>query len=258
MGKVIVIANQKGGVGKTTTAINLSAFLARNNKKTLLIDIDPQGNSCSGLGVDLKSRQGDSIYEVLIGKIKIEDVLMETRYENLYLIPSNLDLAGAQAELLSFPKKEYILKNALVNIKNNFDFIIIDTPPSLGLFTLNGLVAADSVLIPMQSEFYAMEGLAQLLKAIKLVKSALNKELSIEGVLITMYDPRTNLAKQVVDEIKGYFKEKLYNTLIPRNVRLSEAPSHGIDIFEYDPRCHGAEAYEKFGKEFLSRNGGIQ
>ncbi len=257
MGKVVVIANQKGGVGKTTTAVNLSAFLARNDKKTLLIDIDPQGNSCSGLGVDLKSRQGDSIYEVLIGRKKIEEVIMKTRYENLCLIPSNLDLAGAQAELLTFPKKEYILKNSLDGVKEKFDFIIIDTPPSLGIFTLNGLVASDSVLIPMQSEFYAMEGLAQLLKAIKLVKSALNKELSIEGVLITMYDPRTNLSKQVVDEIKNYFKDKLYNTLIPRNVRLSEAPSHGIDIFEYDPKCHGAEAYENFGKEFLKRNGGL-
>ncbi len=182
---------------------------------------------------------------------------MKTRYENLCLIPSNLDLAGAQAELLAFPKKEYILKNSLDGFKEKFDFIIIDTPPSLGIFTLNGLVASDSVLIPMQSEFYAMEGLAQLLKAIKLVKSALNKELSIEGVLITMYDPRTNLSKQVVDEIKNYFKDKLYNTLIPRNVRLSEAPSHGIDIFEYDPKCHGAEAYENFGKEFLKRNGGL-
>jgi len=256
--KTVVIANQKGGVGKTTTAVNLSAFLARKDKKTLLIDIDPQGNSCSGLGVDLKTRQGDSIYEVLIGKKKISDVMIKTKYENLFLVPSNLDLAGAQAELLSFPKKEFILKNALEEIKKNFDFIIIDTPPSLGLFTLNGLVAADSVLIPMQSEFYAMEGLAQLLKAIKMVKTALNKDLSIEGVLITMYDVRTNLSKQVVDEIRGYFKEKLYNSMVPRNVRLSEAPSHGVDIFEYDPKSPGAESYIKFGEEFLQKNGGVR
>jgi chromosome partitioning protein len=258
MGKVVVIANQKGGVGKTTTAINLSAFLARNNKKTLLIDIDPQGNSCSGLGIDLKSRTGDSIYEVLLGKKKITDVMIKTKYDLLFLVPSNLDLAGAQAELLSFPGKEFILKEAISGVKSHFDFIIIDTPPSLGLFTINGLVAADSVLIPMQSEFYAMEGLAQLLKAIKLVKSVPNKDLSIEGVLITMYDPRTNLSKQVVEEIKTYFKDKLYNTLIPRNVRLSEAPSHGIDIFEYDAKCQGAEAYEKFGIEFLEKNGGLK
>lgn len=256
MGKIVVIANQKGGVGKTTTAVNLSAYLARNGKKTLLVDIDPQGNSCSGMGVDLKSRTEDNIYQVLLGQRKVEEVMISTRYKDLYLVPSNLDLAGAQSELLGFPQKEFILKNALVAIKDRFDFIIIDTPPSLGLFTLNGLVAADSVLIPMQSEFYAMEGLAQLLKAIKLVKSALNRTLSIEGVLITMFDPRTNLSKQVVEEIKGYFKDKVYDTVIPRNVRLSEAPSHGLDIFEYDPKCNGAEAYEAFGKEFLIRNGG--
>ncbi|MCX7821081.1 MAG: ParA family protein [Brevinematales bacterium] len=258
MGKTVVIANQKGGVGKTTTAVNLCGFLARNNKKTLLIDIDPQGNSCSGLGVDLKARTESSIYEVLIGKKNIQDVIIKTKYENFYLVPSNLDLAGAQAELLNFPRKEFILKDAVSIIKNQFDFIIIDTPPSLGLFTINGLVAADSVLIPMQAEFYAMEGLAQLLKAIKLIKSSPNKELTIEGVLITMYDTRTNLSKQVVEEVKSYFKEKLYETYIPRNVRLSEAPSHGVDIFDYDSKSPGAEAYEKFGKEFLEKNGGLK
>jgi len=255
MARVIVIANQKGGVGKTTTAINLAAYLSNAGEKTLLIDIDPQGNSCSGLGVDIKERSGNGIYEVLIGQKKISEVVTPTKYANLYIVPVSLDLTGAQVELVNVPKKEFILKQALEDVRNIYKFIIIDTPPSLGIFTLNGLVAADSVLIPMQSEFYAMEGLAQLLKAIKLVKSGPNKNLTIEGVLITMYDLRTNLSKQVLEEVKNYFKDKVYNTIIPRNVRLSEAPSHGVAIYEYDGKSQGAEAYFAFGKEFLEKSG---
>jgi chromosome partitioning protein len=255
MARIIAIANQKGGVGKTTTAVNLASFLAMEGKRTLLVDIDPQGNSCSGLGVNISDRTEGGIYEVLLGSKKISEVITDTKYPSLKIVPVTLDLAGAQVELGNSPKKEYILKSALEEVKNEFDFILIDTPPSLGLFTLNGLIAAHSVLIPMQSEFYAMEGLAQLLKAIKLVKSGPNRDLSVEGVLITMYDSRTNLAKQVTEEVKNYFKDKVYDTIIPRNVRLSEAPSHGISIYEYDSKSQGSESYMQFGREFLKKSG---
>lgn len=255
MGKTIVIANQKGGVGKTTTAVNLAAYIARAGKKVLIIDIDPQGNTCSGLGIDIHTRTGKGIYEVLLGESKLADVVVPTRYDNLFIVPVTIDLTGAQIELMDRDRKEFILRDAIVDLKGKYDYIFVDTPPSLGLFTLNGLVAADSVLIPMQSEFYAMEGLAQLLKAIKLVKSGPNKNLVIEGVLITMYDSRTNLAKQVVDEVRDYFKDKTYETVIPRNVRLSEAPSHGLAIYEYDEKSAGSETYGNFAKEFLARNG---
>ena len=255
MARIIAIANQKGGVGKTTTAVNLASFLAMEGKRTLLVDIDPQGNSCSGLGVNISDRTEGGIYEVLLGSKKISEVITDTKYPSLKIVPVTLDLAGAQVELGNSPKKEYILNSALEEVKNEFDFILIDTPPSLGLFTLNGLIAAHSVLIPMQSEFYAMEGLAQLLKAIKLVKSGPNRDLSVEGVLITMYDSRTNLAKQVTEEVKNYFKDKVYDTIIPRNVRLSEAPSHGISIYEYDSKSQGSESYMQFGREFLKKSG---
>lgn len=255
MSRIIVIANQKGGVGKTTTTVNLAVYLASQSRRTLLIDIDPQGNSCSGLGIDIKEREGNGIYEVLIGHRKMSEVTIASRYPGLDIVPVTLDLAGAQIELLNAPRKEYILKDALREVAGKYDYILIDTPPSLGLFTLNGLVAADSVLIPMQSEFYAMEGLAQLLKAIKLVKSGPNKDLAIEGVVITMYDQRTNLSKDVVEEVKAYFKDKVYQTIIPRNVRLSEAPSHGVAIFDYDGKSQGAQAYESFGQEFIKRSG---
>jgi chromosome partitioning protein len=256
MGKVIVIANQKGGVGKTTSTVNLAAYLAKNGQKTLLIDIDPQGNACSGLGVNIRERQGYGIYEVLLGQRKLSEVISPTKYDNLKIVPVTIDLAGAQIELMNTARKEYIVRDSLESVKGDFDFILIDTPPSLGLFTLNGLVAADTVLIPMQSEFYAMEGLAQLLKAVKLVKSGPNRNLGIEGVLITMYDSRTNLARQVVEEVKGYFKQgEVYESVIPRNIRLSEAPSHGLAIFDYDGKSQGAEMYAAFGQEFLKRNG---
>lgn len=254
MSKTIVVANQKGGVGKTTTTVNLAVYLAKAGKKVLLIDIDPQGNSCSGLGVDIHEREGNGIYEILIGQKKMSEVSTKTKYDNLRIVPVTLDLTGAQIELMNAPKKEFILKKALDEVRNEYDYILIDTPPSLGLFTLNGLVAADSVLIPLQSEFYAMEGLAQLLKAIKLVKSGPNKDLKIEGVVITMYDSRTNLAKEVVEEVRDYFKEKVFDAIIPRNVRLSEAPSHGLAIFDYDQKSQGAQSYSELGEEFLKRN----
>ncbi len=255
MVRTVVIANQKGGVGKTTTAVNLAVYLSNVGKKVLIIDIDPQGNTCSGLGVDIHEREGNGIYEVLIKQKTLSEVIIDTKYQNLKIAPVTMDLAGAQMELMNENRKEFILKTAVQSVLDQFDFVLIDTPPSLGLFTLNGLVAADSVLIPLQSEFYAMEGLAQLLKAIKLVKSGPNKSLAIEGVVITMYDSRTNLAKQVVEEVKSYFKEKVYENIIPRNVRLSEAPSHGLAIYDYDSKSQGAEAYRLFGEEFLKRVG---
>lgn len=255
MGKTVVIANQKGGVGKTTTTVNLAAYLASKGKKTLMIDIDPQGNSCSGLGIGMKDREGAGIYEALLGEKQLQDVIIPSRYENLDIVPVTLDLAGAQMELMDKHRKEFILKELISPVKENYDYVLIDTPPSLGLFTLNGLVAAESVLIPLQSEFYAMEGITQLLKAVKLVKSGPNKSLQIEGVLITMYDSRTKLSQEVVENVREYFKETMFETIIPRNVRLSEAPSQEQAIFEYDGRSSGAEAYTAFGDEFLKRNG---
>ena len=252
MGKIVSIANQKGGVGKTTTAINLSTVIAKKGKKVLLIDADPQGNATSGLGVD-KNQQFSS-YDVLIEDIEIENTLQKTRIKNLDLCPSNINLAGAEVQLVELENRENRLKEKLENIKEEYDFIIIDCPPSLGLVTLNAFTASDSVLIPVQCEYYALEGLGQLINTINLVRQTTNNNLQIEGALLTMYDQRTNLSNQVVREVKKYFNNKVYKNIIPRNVRLSEAPSYGMPITMYDPRSKGARAYEKFAKEFLKIN----
>lgn len=256
MGKVISIANQKGGVGKTTTSINLSTVLAKKNKKVLLIDTDPQGNATSGVGEEKEKE--NSVYEVLIEETSIEEAIIKTKIKNLYLCPSNINLAGAEVELVSMMSRERRLKEKLDQIKEKFDYIIIDCPPSLGLITLNAFTASDSVLIPVQCEYYALEGLGQLINTINLVKQHLNPELEIEGALLTMFDSRTNLSKQVVDEVKNYFKDKVYKTVIPRNVKLSEAPSYGMPITIYDARSKGAKCYEKLGKELIKNNDEIK
>ena len=252
MGKVISVANQKGGVGKTTTAINLSTVLAKKNKRTLLIDTDPQGNATSGVGA--KKELEKSIYNVLIEDMEMEEAIVKTNVKNLSLCPSNINLAGAEVELVSMMSREMRLKEKLDEIKDNYDYIIIDCPPSLGLITLNAFTASDSVLIPVQCEYYALEGLGQLLNTIKLVKKHLNKDLEIEGALLTMFDTRTNLSKQVVDEVKGYFGDKVYKTVIPRNVKLSEAPSYGMPITIYDSHSKGAKCYDKLGRELIKNN----
>lgn len=253
MGKVIAIANQKGGVGKTTTAVNLSACLGKKGKKTLLIDIDPQGNTTSGLGVDPRGVEL-SVYDALINDVDIEETLVKTEFDNLWICPANINLAGAELELVAKPEREYILKKAIARVKDKFDFIFIDCPPSLGLITLNSFAATDSVLVPIQCEYYALEGLSQLTNTIKMVKKALNPELSLEGVLLTMFDARTNLSIQVVDEVKKFFPEKVFKTVIPRNVRLSEAPSFGQPIIEYDKHSRGAECYMQLADEVITRN----
>jgi len=250
MGRCIVVANQKGGVGKTTTAINLSAILAENEKKVLVIDIDPQANATSGLGFD-KNNLKLNIYDCIINKVEPTEVIIETKFKNLYILPSNVNLVGAQVEMINMPKREFLLKEIVSKIKDNFDFIFIDTPPSLGILTLNGLVAADSVLIPIQCEYYAMEGLSQLLNTIKIVRQRLNPYLKIEGILFTMYDSRTNLSGQVVADVSKYLKDKIFKTIIPRNVKLSEAPSFGIPINKYQPDSIGAISYKELSKEIL-------
>lgn len=250
MGKVVAIANQKGGVAKTTTAVNLAACLAAAGKRILLLDIDPQGNASSGLGTDKDSLE-HCIYDVLINNLPIESVSLNTDIEGLQVVPATIQLAGAEIELVTAISREVKLKKALAAIRDNYDYLIIDCPPSLGLLTLNALTAADSIIIPIQCEYYALEGLGQLMNTIELVRKHLNPALEIEGVLLTMFDARTNLSIQVVDEVKKFFKSKVYATIIPRNVRLSEAPSHGKPIILYDARSRGAEVYQELAKEVL-------
>ncbi len=252
MGKVISVANQKGGVGKTTTTVNLGTLLAKKGKKVLLIDADPQGNATSGLGVEKEVEF--STYDILVNDTEMEEAIQDTIIKNLKVCPSNMNLAGAEVELVSMMSREQRLKEKLDEIKEKFDYILIDCPPSLGLITLNSFTASDSVLIPVQCEYFALEGLGQLLNTINLVKKHLNKNIYVEGALLTMYDMRTNLSNQVVKEVKKYFSNKVYKTVIPRNVRLSEAPSYGMPITEYDPRSKGAKSYTKFAKEFLKIN----
>mgnify|MGYP005805838605 CR=1 FL=1 len=252
LGKIISVANQKGGVGKTTTTVNLSTILAKKGKKVLLIDADPQGNATSGLG--LEKDVEPSTYDILVNDTELEEAMQKTIIKNLLICPANMDLAGAEVELVSMMSREQRLKEKVDIIKEKFDYILIDCPPSLGLITLNAFTASDSVLIPVQCEYFALEGLGQLLNTINLVKKHLNKSIKIEGALLTMYDIRTNLSNQVVKEVKKYFENKVYKTVIPRNVRLSEAPSYGMPITEYDPRSKGAKSYMKFAKEFLKIN----
>lgn len=253
MGKIIAIANQKGGVGKTTTAINLSASLGEKGKKVLLIDSDPQGNTSSGLGVDGNQAE-NSTYDCLVNEVPMQNAIVKTGYKNLWLCPGNISLAGAELELVEQKNREYQLKNAVSPIRENYDFIIIDCPPSLGLLTLNAFGAADSVLIPIQCEYYALEGLSQLTRTIKMVKQGLNKDLKIEGVLLTMFDARTRLAVQVVEEVRKYFGATVYKTVIPRNVRLSEAPSYGQPVLAFDKRSKGAKCYQKLAGEVIKMN----
>ena len=252
MGKVISVANQKGGVGKTTTTVNLATLLAKRGKKVMLIDTDPQGNATSGLGITKELEL--SVYDILVGETTFEETVQETAIKNLKVCPSNISLAGAEVELVSMMSREQRLKVKLDEVKEKYDYILIDCPPSLGLVTLNAFTASDSVLIPVQCEYFALEGLGQLLNTVNLVKKHLNKNLEIEGALLTMYDARTNLSNQVVKEVKKYFEDKVYKTVIPRNVRLSEAPSYGMPISIYDPKSKGAKAYEKFAKELLKNN----
>lgn len=251
MARVISVANQKGGVGKTTTTVNLGAALAHQGKKILLIDIDAQGNATSGLGVRKADVEKD-IYDVLVNETPIADVVMPSSRENLWVVPATIQLAGAEIELTTQMARESRLKNAVRELQDEYDYILIDCPPSLGHLTINAFTASDSILIPVQCEYYALEGLSQLLNTVRLVQKHFNPDLRIEGVLLTMLDARTNLGYEVVDEVKKYFREKVYKTIIPRNIRLSEAPSHGLSIIDYDPRSRGAEVYVELAKEVLS------
>ncbi len=252
MAKIIAIANQKGGVGKTTTAVNLSACIANEGKRVLLIDADPQGNTTSGLGID-KTKIEKSVYELLIEDMTVKDVMISTCMDGLSLIPSHIKLAGAEVELVNVLAREQVLKNALTGIEDDFDYVFIDCPPSLGLLTLNALTAAQTLLVPIQCEFYALEGLSLLMNTVKLVRKSLNPGLDVEGVVLTMFDARTNLSVQVVEEVKKFFKSKVYSTIIPRNVRLSEAPSFGLPIIKYAENSAGSIAYMQLAKELLEK-----
>ena len=254
LGKIIAVTNQKGGVGKTTTAINLSACVAEAGRRTLLVDIDPQGNATSGLG---KAGEGElSVYDVLVEGSPAADAVLDTGYDGLKLIPSGIELAGAEIELVGIEDRERLLKNALDALRPDYDYIFVDCPPSLGLITLNALTAADSVLVPIQCEYYALEGVGQLMNTVKLVKKRLNPELKVEGIVLTMFDARTNLGAQVVQEVRGHFAGEVFSTLIPRNVRLSEAPSYALPIHLYDPKCSGTVAYRQLAGELIKRNEG--
>jgi len=255
MGKAIAIFNQKGGVGKTTTNINLGACLAMKGKNVLIMDIDPQGNTTSGIGIKKKTLDY-TVYDLLIDSdFETKTAILPTAIEGLDIIPASVDLAGAEIELVQIDGREKRLKNAIDKVRERYDYIFIDCPPSLGLLTINSLTAVDSVLIPLQCEFYALEGVSQLMNTIELVKRGLNPDLEIEGVILSMFDGRTNLSAQVVQEVKKYFGDKVYSTVIPRNIRLAEAPGYGMAITQYDPKSKGAEAYIEFAEEFLEREG---
>ena len=253
MGRIIAIANQKGGVGKTTTSINLSACIAAKGKKVLVIDIDPQGNTTSGYGIE-KNELENTIYELILGDCSIEDCILKEIFPNISILPSNVNLAAAEIELIGVEKKEYILKNEVDWVKDRYDFIIIDCPPSLSLLTVNAMTTADAVLVPIQCEYYALEGLSQLIHTINLVKERLNPSLDIDGVVFTMYDSRTNLSAQVVENVKSHLSKKVYGTLIPRNIRLAEAPSYGKPINMYDAKSAGSESYMSLADEVIRNN----
>ena len=252
LGRIISVANQKGGVGKTTTTINLSAYLAAAGKRVLAIDADPQGNTTSGLGIDKHSLE-KSFYDLLMQHYRIDEVTKETAFPNLYILPSNVELSGAEIELVGHEKREYILKKILSDVKYLYDFIIIDCPPSLNILTINALTASDTVLVPIQCEYFALEGLSQLMHTIDLVRNRLNPLLDLEGVVFTMYDARTNLSLEVIEEVKKHISKNIYRTIVPRNVRLSEAPSHGLPISVYDPKSKGAESYAQLAEEVIAR-----
>jgi len=252
-GKIVCIANQKGGVGKTTTAVNLGTSLALQKKKTLIVDIDPQGNAGSGMGME--TREDGNIYHALVLERDLKTIIQKTNLENLFFLASTIDLTGAEIELVNLPQREFRLRRSLEPVKDHFDFIIIDCPPSLGLLTINALVAADSVLVPLQCEYYALEGLSQLLNTIKLVKNGLNRELTLEGILLTMFDKRNRLSHQVAGDIMKHFSTRVFEVVIPRNVRLAESPSHGLPVYFYDKQSSGARSYMELARQFLKKEG---